>query len=100
MANQFLNTHMAIDGPVLLQEHEGEQRMAVKEVWPRWMYPAGGPTEPDYGGRCFASKAELDAAEGQWYATPQEAQAAGARQPRAADAPSEGDESHTVRSRR
>jgi hypothetical protein len=48
------------------------------DVFPRWMYPAGGPTEPDYGGRCFTSKEDLDAAsaEGPWFPTPQEAQAA------------------------
>ena len=57
--------------------------MADEGVFPRWMYPAGGPTEPDYGGRCFNSQAELDAAEGQWFPTPQAAQEASAspRQP-------------------
>jgi len=52
--------------------------MAETDVFPRWFFPAGGPTEPDYGGRCFNSKEELDAAsaEGPWFRTPQEAQAA------------------------
>jgi hypothetical protein len=50
--------------------------MDTEPQWPRWMFPAGAPTEPNYGGRCFESKAELDAVGGQWYATPQEAQAA------------------------
>ena len=52
--------------------------MPDTDVFPRFMFPAGGPTEPDYGGRSFASKEELDAAsgDGPWYATPQEAQAA------------------------
>lgn len=74
--------------------------MADADVFPRFMYPAGGPTVPDYGGRCFESKADLDAAEGQWYPTPQEAQAAGTRQARSAETTTEGDESHTPRSRR
>ena len=50
--------------------------MADDPSFPRWLFPAGGPPEPDYGGCVFESQAELDAAEGQWYATPQEAQAA------------------------
>jgi hypothetical protein len=52
--------------------------MAETDVFPRWFFPAGGPTVPDYGGRCFNSKDELDAAsaEGPWFLTPQEAQAA------------------------
>lgn len=63
--------------------------MADTDVFPRWLYPAGGPTEPDYGGRCFNSKEELAAAEGQWFATPQLAQAAKAP---AAPAPATEDE--------
>jgi hypothetical protein len=57
--------------------------MADADVFPRWMYPAGGPTEPNYGGRCFTSKEELDAAsaEGPWFPTPQAAQAARATTP-------------------
>jgi hypothetical protein len=99
MANTFLTTHMAVSGPPLLQEHEGSH-MADADVFPRWLYPAGGPTEPDYGGKCFDSKEALDAAEGQWFPTPQEAQAAGTRQPRAAEAPDAEEEHPTRRSHR
>ena len=74
--------------------------MADAEVFPRFMFPAGGPTEPDYGGRCFESKAELDAAEGQWYTTPQLAQAAGTRQPRATEVPDAEEETPARRSHR
>jgi hypothetical protein len=55
--------------------------MPDTDVFPRWMYPLGGPTEPDYGGREFASAEELTAAEGQWFPTPQAAQAAQATMP-------------------
>lgn len=78
MANSFLVTHMAVEIPPLPQDRE-ESRMPDADVFPRWMYPAGGPTEPDYGGKCFNSKEELDAAEGQWYPTPQAAQEAAAK---------------------
>ena len=46
-------------------------------TFPRWFFPAGGPAAPPYGGRCFASQADLDAAadEGPWFQTPQEAAA-------------------------
>lgn len=86
MSNTFLTTHMAVDGPLLVQELEGEH-MADEGTFPRWMYPAGGPTEPDYGGRCFDDQAALDAAEGEWYPTPQEAQAAGTAAPRLGPTP-------------
>jgi hypothetical protein len=73
--------------------HEGDP-MAEADVFPRWMYPAGGPTEPDYGGRCFNSKEELDAAsaEGPWFPTPQAAQAARATTPPAPTPPTVPDE--------
>lgn len=74
--------------------------MAETDVWPRWMYPAGGPTEPDYGGRAFASQADLDAAsaEGPWFPTPQAAQAAATTRP--TPAPDDEGEPHTRRSHR
>lgn len=55
--------------------------MADEGTFPRWMYPAGGPTEPDYGGRCFNSQEELDAAraDGPWFDTPQQAQDAASK---------------------
>jgi len=78
--------------------------MAETDVFPRWYFPAGGPTVPDYGGRCFNSKEELDAAsaEGPWFLTPQEAQAASAAQARPTPAPDADDESesHTPRRHR
>jgi len=78
----------------------GDPMPEPTDVFPRWMYPAGGPTEPDYGGRCFNSKEELDAAsaEGPWFPTPQEAQAAAKVPP---TVPDEGEgEPHTRRSHR
>lgn len=54
--------------------------MAEERTFPRWMYPAGGPAEPDYGGRCFDDQAALDAAasDGPWFGTPEEASQAAA----------------------
>jgi len=72
------------------------------DVFPRWFYPAGGPTEPDYGGRCFNSKEELDAAsaEGPWFPTPQEAQAAATTRPTPAPDDEGESDSHTPRRHR
>jgi hypothetical protein len=74
--------------------------MPDTDVFPRWMYPLGGPTEPDYGGREFASAADLAAAEGQWFPTPQEAQAAAAKPATPVPAPDAEDEAPTRRSHR
>lgn len=99
MPNSFLTTHMEVEGPPLVQEVEGA-RMADADVFPRWMYPAGGPTEPDYGGRAFASKEECAAAAGQWFLTPQEAQDAGPPPPAAPPPAPEDDAPHARRSHR
>lgn len=76
--------------------------MAETDVFPRWMYPAGGPTAPDYGGRCFNAKEDLDAAsaEGPWFPTPQAAQAASAASARPTPAPDDEGEPHARRSHR
>jgi hypothetical protein len=63
------------------------------------MFPLGGPTEPDYGGREFASAEELKAAEGQWFPTPQAAQEAAVK-PTPRPAPDEEEEAPTRRSHR
>jgi hypothetical protein len=100
MANQFLTSGGLVEGPPLTQEVEAPP-MPDADVFPRWMYPSGGPTEPDYGGREFASAEELKAAEGQWFPTPQAAQEAAAKPatPKV-PAPDEEEEAPTRRSHR
>lgn len=76
--------------------------MADEGTFPRWLYPAGGPTEPDYGGRCFNSQEELDAAraDGPWYQTPTEAADAAAKATAVQDAGEAEGEHPTRRSHR
>jgi hypothetical protein len=101
MANTILTSHMAVNAPTTIVQTIEEPVMADAEVFPRFMFPAGGPTGPDYGGRCFTSKEELAAAEGEWFLTPQEAQAAAATKAPAAPAPApEDDEPQARRSHR
>jgi hypothetical protein len=95
MANRFLVQQREVALP--MPPPQEQPVMADADVFPRWCYPAGGPSEPDYGGRQFNSKEELDAAEGQWFATPQLAQAARPAAP--APAPDD-DEPHARRSHR
>jgi hypothetical protein len=97
MSNQILTSVGYVTAPTTIAQTIEEPVMPDTDVWPRFMFPAGGPTEPDYGGREFASKAELDAAEGQWFPTPQAAQEAATKAP--APAP-EDDEPHARRSHR
>ena len=49
----------------------------MEAPFPGGCIPAGGPAEPDYGGRCFDDQAALDAAasDGPWFPTPDEAAA-------------------------
>jgi hypothetical protein len=89
---------MAVNAPTTLIQTIEEPVMADAATFPSWYFPAGGPTEPDYGGRCFNSKEELAAAEGKWFPTPQAAQEA-AQKATAATAP-EDDEPHARRSHR
>jgi hypothetical protein len=101
MPNQILTSVGYVDAPTTLVQTIEEPVMADADVFPRWMYPAGGPTEPDYGGRCFNSKEELDAAssEGPWFPAPQAAQEA-ATTAAAVPAPADTEETHTRRSHR
>jgi hypothetical protein len=93
MANTFLVQHREVALPA--PPPQEDVPVSDAEVFPRWLYPAGGPTEPDYGGRCFDSKEELAAAEGQWFPTPQAAQEAATKAPAPED-----DEPHARRSHR
>jgi hypothetical protein len=94
MANTFLvhQREVALPDP----PPQEETRMPEPtDVWPRFLFPAGGPTEPDYGGRCFNSLEEVAAAEGQWFTTPQEAATPTAQAPAPDD-----NEPHVRRSHR
>jgi hypothetical protein len=100
MANQILTSVGYVTAPTTLIQTIEEPVMADPATFPKWYFPAGGPTEPDYGGRCFESQADLDAAEGQWFPTPQAAQEAATKAPAAPAPAPEDDEPHARRSHR